>query len=342
MAHHAEALHPQAGGEAAVAVGIDAQPFQHGRIHHPAAHHLQPAAAPLHVHLGRGLGEGEIAGAEAHRQIPEELLQEGGHGAAQVAEIQALVDGQHLHLVKHRRVGGIHGIAAIHPAGGHDPHRWGVVLQMADLHRRGVGAQQLAVRQIEGVLHVPRRVVGRDVEGSEVVVVGLDLGALLHPVAQARKDVHDLLDRADQRVAMARRREAGGHGHVEGFGGDALGHGRRFHRLQALAQQALHLFLEHVGPLAHQGALVPWQLAHGPQYARELALLAQQAHPQLFQVGGGGGGGDRSGGLSFQLLELVGELLQADGGAHGWATATVDCRQQPRSVESAEHKPCGS
>ena len=135
MAHHAEPLHTQAGRKTAVTLRIQTQTLQHSRVDHAATHHFQPAATPLHIHLGGRLGEGEVAGPEPHRQIPEERLEEGHHRAAQVAEIQSLIDRQHLHLVEDRRMGGIHRIAAIHPPRGHDPHRWGVVLQMADLHR---------------------------------------------------------------------------------------------------------------------------------------------------------------------------------------------------------------
>ncbi len=46
----------------------------------------------------------------------------------------------------------------------------------ADLHRRGVRAQQAPVGEIEGVVHRPRRMIGRDVERLEIVEVIFDLG----------------------------------------------------------------------------------------------------------------------------------------------------------------------
>ena len=80
----------------------------------------------------------------------------------------------------------------------------------------------------------------------------------------------------------------------------------------------MHLLFEHVGALAHQGALVAGKFAHGPEHAGEFALFAQEPHQQVFQFRGGGGRGDRLGGLRLQALELVGELLEGHGGAHGW------------------------
>ena len=227
-------------------------------------------------------------------------------------------------------MGGIHGVAAIHPPWGDYPHRRWVVLQVADLHWRGVGAQQLAIAQIKGVLHVPRGVMLGDVEGREVVVVALDLRPLRHPISQAGKDVDDLLDRADQWVAVARRREAAGRSDVNGFAGETLGHGCAFHCRKPLAKERLHLLFEHVGPLADQGPLIARQLAHGAEHARKAPLLAEQSHSKFFQFSSGAGGGDLCCSLAFQRLELVGELLQGNGGAHGRGGGIADCKEPPQ------------
>ena len=46
-----------------------------------------------------------------------------------------------------------------------------------DLHRRGVGPQQGVSLQIEGVVHVERRMIFGEIEGEEIGPFGLDLGA---------------------------------------------------------------------------------------------------------------------------------------------------------------------
>ncbi len=51
-------------------------------------------------------------------------------------------------------------------------------LHSADLHRRGVRAQQIAVGKPEGVLHIARGMLRRDIEGVEIVILGLDLGTI--------------------------------------------------------------------------------------------------------------------------------------------------------------------
>jgi hypothetical protein len=180
-----------------------------------------------------------------------------------------------------------------------------------------MGAQQPIAPQIKGVLHVPGGVMLRDVQGAEVVVVGFDLGSFRHPVAEAGKDVDDLLDRADQRVALAGGAIAAGGGHIQPFPLQPLVQGALLHRFKALIQQRLHQFLEPVGPLTHQGPLLPRQLAHRPEHRRQTSFLAQQAHPQILELGGRHRLMDGCRGLILEGIELIGELLQADRGAHG-------------------------
>ena len=114
---------------------------------------------------------------------------------------------QSLDLVEHRRVGQVEVVPAVDRADGHEPDRRIVPLHLPDLHRGGVGAEQrqrlrrvrrAAARrrivgrrrqrlgEVERVLHVPRRMLGRHVERFEVVVVVLDLGPLEHLIAETR------------------------------------------------------------------------------------------------------------------------------------------------------------
>ena len=63
-------------------------------------------------------------------------------------------------------------------------------------------------RHPEGVLHVGRRVVRREAELGEVVLLELDLGSVVHGEAEAHEDVDDLVahDRDGVRVTERRRR----------------------------------------------------------------------------------------------------------------------------------------
>lgn len=95
------------------------------------------------------------------------------HGL-QIREVHTLIDDQTLDLVEHRRVGHVV-VHAVHAARHDHRERQPPLAQFADLHRGGMGPQQPPVREIEGVVHRPRRVVGGDVERLEVVEVVLDL-----------------------------------------------------------------------------------------------------------------------------------------------------------------------
>src|SRR5204862_495408 len=65
------------------------------------------------------------------------------------------------------------------------------------------------------VLHVARRMIARDVERLEVVIVGLDLGPLGHREAEAGEDRDDLVVNARQRMERSLRRPAAGKREVE-------------------------------------------------------------------------------------------------------------------------------
>jgi hypothetical protein len=69
-----------------------------------------------------------------------------------------------------------------------------------DLHGRRVRAQQQIRRQVEGVVHVARRVVEREIQRLEVVVIVFDLGTEFDRKSHRNKDVFDLAQ--DKRNGM--------------------------------------------------------------------------------------------------------------------------------------------
>ena len=66
---HGTALRAHAKGKAGVALWINPRHLEHARVHHAAAHHLQPAAPPLHIHLGAGFGEGKVGRPKAQLHL---------------------------------------------------------------------------------------------------------------------------------------------------------------------------------------------------------------------------------------------------------------------------------
>ncbi len=109
-----------------------------------------------------------------------------------MAEIGDLVDHEAFELVEHGRVGGI-GIDAIGAAGRDDADRRLLVQHRAHLHGAGMRAQHMAravglFLQIEGVVHLPRGMIRRDVELGEIVIVEFDIGAFGDGEAQIGED----------------------------------------------------------------------------------------------------------------------------------------------------------
>ena len=127
--------------------------------------------------------------------------------AEQVAERDALVDGEPLDLVEHRRVAGVERVAPEGAPRRDDVDRRWLRLHRAHLHGRRVRAQHHALRvaqaHVERVLHGARRMTGREVERLEVVPVGLDLGAFGDLVAQADEHVFELAPDARDRMQVA-------------------------------------------------------------------------------------------------------------------------------------------
>ena len=82
-------------------------------------------------------------------------------------------------------------VRAEHLARGDDLDGRLLALHDVDLSCRG--AQQEFRRQVEGILHISRRVILRRVQRREVVVVGLDLGALIDLEAHGSEDVDQLV-----------------------------------------------------------------------------------------------------------------------------------------------------
>ena len=90
------------------------------------------------------------------------------------AKADAFVDHQAFELMEHRAVRCVV-VATIDAAGHDDANRRLLVFHHADLHGRCVRAQHQSVVQVERVVHRARRMVRRNVERFEVVIVVFDL-----------------------------------------------------------------------------------------------------------------------------------------------------------------------
>src|SRR6185312_8946539 len=176
-----DALDADAPREARVPLGVVADGFEDGRMHHAAAAELDPAGLLAHraaaavalpaaqVDLRARLGVREEARTEPHpRRRREHLLREREQRAFEIRERESLADREPFNLSESGGVRQVEVVAAVHTAGRDDPDRRLVRLHVPDLDRRGVRAQQRAdvlcvvraardrLREIERVLHVAR------------------------------------------------------------------------------------------------------------------------------------------------------------------------------------------
>src|SRR5688572_21886817 len=114
-------------------------------MHHSAAENLRPsrsfadrtacalAELALHIHLGRGFREGEIARAKACLRRAKEATRKVVEHRLEVHEADTLVHAEPLDLGEHRRVRRVEEIAPEHVSGCQDANRWWERLQRADL-----------------------------------------------------------------------------------------------------------------------------------------------------------------------------------------------------------------
>ena len=306
---HRQAVDAQPEGEALTAVGIEAAVFHHGGVDHAASQNLHPAAAladpqdavfegAADIDLHRRRREGEIAGAEAHRHIV--ALEEGGDEIAQaaleMAHMDGAVDRQALQLMEHRRVRHV-AVAAIGASRRDDAHRWTVGEHVANLHRRGVGAQHRAPsvtrrRQIEGVVFLAGGVLVGDVEGTEIEPVVLDVGAFGDGEAHLAEDGHDLLGHLADGMDAAPRFGARRQGDVDAPGFEPAIEFVALQRLPARGKRGLERLLRPIERAAGVPAPLRLQFAQPLQKGGKAALPAQGGDADLVEPSGVGGGGD--------------------------------------------------
>jgi len=128
---------------------------------------------------------------------------------------------QELELVEHHLAARRHLLVAVDLAGQQHAQGLGrVAAHGVDLAGRGVGAQQYGrcLRRhldIKRVLHIARRVVGREVELPEVQLIQLDLGALPDLEAHLGEDSLDLAQHLGGQVQVPEGRRVAGHRHVD-------------------------------------------------------------------------------------------------------------------------------
>ena len=172
-------------------------------------HAAQPDAVAelaLDIHFGRGLGEREERWPEAGpRGRREEAVREVDQRRLEIDERDPLVHREPFDLAEDRRVRRVEGVVPVHDAGDDHAIRAAASSSMVRIctgevwvrrSSRPAGSPSRGCIDIERVVHVHRRMVGRKVEREEVVPLGLDLGADRDGEPERAEDLDDLVDDA--------------------------------------------------------------------------------------------------------------------------------------------------
>ncbi len=226
-----------------------------------------------------------------------------------MTQVNVPVDRQQFILMKHRRMGGIGIDAVCAPRRNNADRRFGVE-HHARLHWRGVRAQHMLgtiglFRDIERVVHLARRMVGRDVQLGEIVIVKFDIRAFANGKTQIGKDrgdlVHHLADRVDRAAGLWPRRKR----HV-----DTLARQPRIQRVIGQGCFAFGNGICHRVTQRVEGRAVLFALlrAHGAQRFQQLAdrsLFAKRGHAHRFQCGFAVCGGNGPQNLALKIFGMT-------------------------------------
>ena len=150
-----------------------------------------------------------------------------------------------------------------------------------DLDCRGLGTQNNVVRNIERILHVAGRVLGRQVQRFEIVVVCFDFGAAFDIKAQLFENRTDFFHGKGDGVSCTFPWMAARQSGIETFDKGLLG--EVLEGFLACFKQGGELFLDPVCNLACLGALFRSKRGQFAHDGGKLTLAAKEFHAQTFQ-----------------------------------------------------------
>ena len=287
---HDQALQTDAECIARILVRINAADLENLRVNHAAAQNLNPALTvayravriltvaleALIVHLSGRLGKREVVRTEAdNRLLTVQLLRKHFENSLQIGHADALVDDQTLDLMEQRGMGRIDVVTAEYTARCNDADRRLLVFHRADLNRRGLRAENNIIGYIEGVLRITCRMILRNVQGFEIVVVGLDIRTLCDRESHADKNILDFIQNKIDRMLLANRNFSARHRDIEGLALELALEGNCLQTLLVLSQTCFNRRAELVDHLTERRTLLRSEAAHILHQSRDLALFAE-------------------------------------------------------------------
>jgi len=177
----------------------------------------------------------------------------------------------------------IDGIRTVNPS--RRDHTDGRLLVLHDVHlyRGGLGTEQNVVSNIEGILCIPCRMVGRQVQCLKVIVIVFDLRTVCHRKAHAQKDLPNFVFHDGQRMHAAHLLRLARQRDVHGFCRQLMRQRSLRQTLLFVCQQLFDVRAHLIGELPHCRTLLRRELSHLLQDRRQLSFFSQILHTQIFQ-----------------------------------------------------------
>ncbi len=187
----------------------------------------------------------------------------------------------------------------------------------AHLHRRGVGAQNMAravglLGDIKRVVHLPRGMIGRDVELGEIVIVEFDVGTLGNGEAEIGEDRGYFVQHLAHRVDGASGLGTHGQGDVDALESQTRIQGFRIESGFACRDGARHAVAQPIEQWSARLARIGRHCAQALQQFADEALFAQRRHAQGFQCLRVRGARNVAQGLAFEGFYIAHAIPQSE------------------------------
>ncbi len=209
------------------------------------------------------------------RPLAVDLLHELIQHTLQVTERDPLVHHKTFHLAEHGRMRRV----IIRPedlARRQDLDGRLLLLHHVDLPRRGLRPQQILRRQIEGILHIPGRMIHGRIQRREVIIIILDLRSLEDLKSHPGKNIHHLVAHLCNGMKLAAPDLLAGNRHVDLLPLITPGQLRCPRLLFHLRETLQHPVLERVHALAELRLLLLGDAPHLLHQRVDLADLPVQ------------------------------------------------------------------
>jgi len=180
-------------------------------------------------------------------------------------------------------MGSVKGVAPIDASRRDDAHGRSAAFHRPNLHCRSFRPQKHLVGDVETVVVIAGGMVGRDVEGDEVVPFVFHFGTVHDFKAQVGEDGANFVDGQSQGVQTAGHPEASGQGDIQTLFRQPLLQHPLTQLPFPLAEGVFQPLPQGVGFGADAAALVGGQLGEGAQDGIEFALAPQKLPTDFFQ-----------------------------------------------------------